>query len=454
MVTLIQSKAANPQMPLTLEGSLAVFKYAFEQGRADAQRALGRTVILVVGTTGVGKSTFLNFLAGCTMVSKTKKSLGMKGVGTVVVVKPVSEGGRRDELVKIVHGHVSLSVLPNITVDQETDMCFCECPGLLENRGTEINIANAVNLVNTFSLASEAKVVVVVDYRSLGVDRSRTLSDFITVCTKPFGTVDKLKQHLESVLIVCTHFPPDCTLEDVKGELVEASPALMVDLVERIFLVDVLGAKDDCLEHLFLMPAIANPADVFDAMLLESDEKNMIKMVMEMKGRMENCLLVGDYQECHKLYSVLEEWSVIRHTTVERIVCDCYMFICKHFVKEAAKIRQYCLSGAFDEAESVVDQLTTAAALFRGDAWDEVLTADQLVAFYFEARARHAQLRERQEAVAHELGQVANLIEELDSELQHVVRTAGDCAARADIVTKDHAEQVERLRALFVVRGS
>lgn len=121
MVTLIQNKAANPQMPLTLEGSLAVFKYCFEQGRADAQRALGRTVILVVGTTGVGKSTFLNFLAGCTMVSKTKKSLGMKGVGNVVVVKPVSEGGRRDELVKIVHGHVSLSVLPNVTVDQETD---------------------------------------------------------------------------------------------------------------------------------------------------------------------------------------------------------------------------------------------------------------------------------------------------------------------------------------------
>ena len=50
-------------------------------------------MVIVIGNTGAGKSTLVNYLLGCDMIQKTPKELGIKGLQKLVVVKSKSEGG-------------------------------------------------------------------------------------------------------------------------------------------------------------------------------------------------------------------------------------------------------------------------------------------------------------------------------------------------------------------------
>lgn len=354
VVALIQHKLANPEAYMSAADSLAVLKHCVEQGRENAQRISGRSAVMVVGNTGAGKSTFLNYVGGCTMESKSAKSMGIKGtMGHVVVVKPVSEGGMRDELVTIGHGNVSQTFLPNVLIDDETELCFCDCPGFLDNRGTEFNIANAVNLTTTLGQAKEVKVVVLISYDTIKADRGRGMSELITICTNLFGSVDKIKQHIDCLLIGCTFLDPINSLEDLKDCLTHKMPPIMTDLVKRLFLIDVLTTREgwwgreECIEQIRSMSAVRNPSDIFQTVLLASDEKKLSDISMEINRRVNESLLKADYGACIGLHHLLQQLSVIKHIAVERIIHVCRLLTCKHFMMEIANMKEYCHWASF-----------------------------------------------------------------------------------------------------------
>lgn len=51
-----------------------------------------------------------------------------------------------ESVVGIGHTNVSHSFIPDIADLPETEAKAIDCPGFFDNRGTEINIANAVNI--------------------------------------------------------------------------------------------------------------------------------------------------------------------------------------------------------------------------------------------------------------------------------------------------------------------
>src|SRR5690606_8054888 len=112
--SLIQQKLQNPHKELTFEESINVLLECIKQGKLEAQKAQGKEVIIFIGNTGAGKSTTVNYLCGCTMETKTPKQLGIKGLGKVVVVKPTSSGGIKDEVMPIGHTKESKTFMPQI----------------------------------------------------------------------------------------------------------------------------------------------------------------------------------------------------------------------------------------------------------------------------------------------------------------------------------------------------
>ena len=69
------------------------------------------------------------------------------------------------------HSKKSATFVPG--VGQGEEFVFLDCPGFLDNRGPEINIANAVNIKLSLHGAASVKVIVIINYHSIKADRGR-----------------------------------------------------------------------------------------------------------------------------------------------------------------------------------------------------------------------------------------------------------------------------------------
>ena len=78
---------------------------------------------------------------------------------------------------------------------------FADCPGFLDNRGFEINVANAVNVRQTLSAADSVVVVVIINYHSLLSDRGKGVKDLFHILSGLFGNVQNVKKACQ----VCRH---------------------------------------------------------------------------------------------------------------------------------------------------------------------------------------------------------------------------------------------------------
>lgn len=64
---IVKRKLENPQITLKLEDSIEVLVTCTRIGEERAAKAKGRNVLMVIGNTGAGKSTFINYACGCLM---------------------------------------------------------------------------------------------------------------------------------------------------------------------------------------------------------------------------------------------------------------------------------------------------------------------------------------------------------------------------------------------------
>jgi hypothetical protein len=94
--------------------------------------------IAVMGGTGAGKSTAINYLNGCTM-----EKINRNGKN-IIAVKPKSRGGRADPITSIGHGKKSMTFIPTSSLSSD-GFFYIDCPGFFDTRGPAINIGNAVN---------------------------------------------------------------------------------------------------------------------------------------------------------------------------------------------------------------------------------------------------------------------------------------------------------------------
>ena len=118
---------AEPHATFTIAESIDIISECLEQGNCNANQIRGQEALFVIGNTGAGKSTTVNYLCGCKMQFKMRKELGLVGGGKVCVVIPKKEGGPKDEIMQIGHSNQSQTFLPQIEHDEETGTVYCDC---------------------------------------------------------------------------------------------------------------------------------------------------------------------------------------------------------------------------------------------------------------------------------------------------------------------------------------
>lgn len=115
---LVNRKLEDPNLILTLDEQLDVLRECIERGAAHAATAAGKEPLVIIGNTGAGKSTCINYVDGCKLVKGFLDETSRKKVVRVAPDSP------RPQLM-IGHSDKSQTFVPDVRVGCE--FVYCDC---------------------------------------------------------------------------------------------------------------------------------------------------------------------------------------------------------------------------------------------------------------------------------------------------------------------------------------
>ncbi len=324
---ILDAKLANPNQKLSTQDSIALMQYCTELGQQNAAATTDKEAVTILGGTGAGKSTSVNYWIGCDMVLKTMKELEEMGIEDMLenalIVHPDSE---RPGVASIGHGGGSHTFVPQIIQDpNRATRVYIDCPGFSDNRGAEINIANAMNIRHALRQAG----VFLTSCSSLISDRGKCIQVLEHMCEQLFGGVDNLRQYQDSVLLGVNRVPLQANLNTIRARLTRGGSPTMQILAQRAFLYDPLeqgGAefwsRDRFLAEIEQMSAIPQrlAGGLFQT-ALTSDDQVMLRSIVGYQVDAMNCALEQcDYPAADRCWRLLNQLRIIEHQEINELM--------------------------------------------------------------------------------------------------------------------------------------
>ncbi|CAL1288930.1 unnamed protein product [Larinioides sclopetarius] len=150
-----------------------------------------KDVILVLGNTGSGKSTFTQWVAGdnTKLISKETE----EGTGEYIIEDHNRIGNTTLK---------SKTIFPELVVDAKTNAAYYDCPGFSDTQGTSHDIASTYFIKEVLEFSESLKMVFTISHPSLrkGVDRQ----DFMKLVRHVTDLVKDIEKFKHSIAIVAT----------------------------------------------------------------------------------------------------------------------------------------------------------------------------------------------------------------------------------------------------------
>ncbi|GBN84605.1 hypothetical protein AVEN_232252-1 [Araneus ventricosus] len=150
-----------------------------------------KDLILILGNTGSGKSTFTQWVAGdnTKMISKETK----EGTGEYIIEDHNRIG---DTTLK------SKTIFPELFIDAKTDTAYYDCPGFSDTEGTSHDIATTYFIKKVVDYSESVKMVFTISHPSVrkGVDRQ----DFMKLVRHVTDLVKDIEKFKNSIAVVAT----------------------------------------------------------------------------------------------------------------------------------------------------------------------------------------------------------------------------------------------------------
>jgi len=434
---LLNEKLANPNRELSTTESISLIEHCAQLGEQNAYDAKDKEVTLALGNAGAGKSTTVNYLMGCKMKLAKPRELGLSGVKKVVVVDPESI---HPEVMPIGHGSQSHTFMPQIASDPNNEnKAYCDCPGFGDNRGAEINIANAINTRRVLQQATGVKAVFLTDYYGLLVDRSSSIRTLESMCHQMFGSADNLRRHQNAVLLGITKAPlynrngQPFSLNTVRLRITQSNTPTAQILASRSFLFDPLDrgrenpdfwSRERCRTEIAQLSSIPQreATTLFQTVLTGNDQTKLKHIMREQASSLVVALERDDYQAAESHLQSLTQLKIIGSAEVEQMILELAGMPLKHFVlRRVASYKEAALQHRFDDAEEQLWLLRMLTSHFPNTNLQVSLAELESLLTQCKERKAEAQRNTDQKLAAAKQEGVQEVREEMEQKVQQML---------------------------------
>ena len=340
---ILDTKLNNPHAELTPNQSISLVNHCATLGEHNAASATDREVLMALGNTGAGKSTFLNCLVGCEMQAEFNE---LAESGEIIVVNPEST---RAEIMPIGHEHASQTLMPQIAPDPDNNnQAYCDCPGFADNRGSEINIANAINTRRVLENATSVKAVFLAEYSDLSGSRGNNIKAMEKMCHQMFKKPENLRKHQNAVLLGITKAPlynrrgQPISLNTIRSRITRANTPTAQILASRSFLFDPLDRGSDnpdfwsierCRTEIAQLESIPQrqATTLFQTVLTDDDQTKLKLIMREQATALAEALERDDYQAAGNHWQSLTRLRIIGNDEVETMVGEHALSRVQHY---------------------------------------------------------------------------------------------------------------------------
>ncbi|KAL4473750.1 hypothetical protein ABPG74_022614 [Tetrahymena malaccensis] len=177
-----------------------------DKGAKTVEEVENKDVLILIGTTGVGKTTTLLYLLGYQMQEEDFKIEYLDEQGNKqVTTKKVIESKEKLEKARIGNTNVSETQFLNVFNIQHKKKKFLlsDSPGFRDKRKLEIDLSNNLNTMNMLKACKSIRFIFLVNYFELKAERGAPFTDTALIAAKMLNGSD-FEKNLESVCVFYT----------------------------------------------------------------------------------------------------------------------------------------------------------------------------------------------------------------------------------------------------------
>ncbi|CAF3671837.1 unnamed protein product [Rotaria socialis] len=235
-----------------------------------------KEIVLLIGETGTGKSTTIQFLTG----SKMKKTRVEIASGKFLEHITIDGPPQNPQLHRISSSALNKSETRYITpvtvplkdilgAHENGHITLCDAPGFSDTAGPEVDIANSLGVIEALKGTESVKLLVLSSYKSLG-DRGQGIQKLAEIL---INMVNGIGDKLKAIAYVFTKYPPKtdicALLTDIKVSKVDTNSSLRSNSAFMAVLTDMIEKTE---EGAFVIDPI------------HDNPKKLIRMLKNMKG--------------------------------------------------------------------------------------------------------------------------------------------------------------------------
>lgn len=181
-------------------------KQNFANINAQGEEFKNKTVVLLLGPTGSGKTTLFYALTGKDLIVAE---------GSPFPILDVNDKDR-DIHFQIGHGGRAKTTTPGLKYDSATDIIFCDCPGFFDNKSDIQDTTNSFAIHTVLSNAKNIKILLCASDSSIQSSKGRDLLECCYLVEKLFPNKNSIR---DAILLIVTNisqeYVNDPALDDV-----------------------------------------------------------------------------------------------------------------------------------------------------------------------------------------------------------------------------------------------